>query len=228
MIVKAIDRQGEFFVMADNIGWSEGNEDDGFNRESTNYVDGAGVPYPKLNERVLLVYAYLNRADTIQGTSVDGSIFRNSSDVEDYSEVAYSFNVNLSADGWYTVHTYLLPIDTYEGFYYDTAKELVVDALTGNEYKVSDLPGVEGITSDVYQYFFTPNTERMLNDKIAELTDLGMKEGKCAKDYKDILYANQFVDTQLSGAHVKFNDSYRYQASEILEDLNASNPYEFC
>lgn len=230
MIVAAIDREGTFFTMVDQIGWSEGDGDEGFNRESTNYVDGEGNPYPKLNERVLLIYAYLNKAgeNSIQPVNVEGDIFRDSSDAAEYDEVAYNYKITLVDDGWYTIHSYLLPIDSYDGFYYDTVKECVVNSLTGEGYKLSDLPAVEGLSSNVYQHFFTPKTERMLNDKIAELTDLGMKEGKCAKDYKELLYANQFVDTQLSGAHVKFNDGYRYLATEILEDLNASNPYEFC
>ena len=230
IILSAIDQYGKFFLIRDDIGWSEGNGEQGFNKKNTGYVDGEGAPYPGLDEKVLVLYAYLNRAteETIQEVGIEGDILRQPSDEPDYEKVAYNFKVSIVEDGWYTVHAYLFDVDTYEGIYYDMANTAVVDARTGEVLTKPELLNIQGVESKTEHYFLTPNTERLLNDKIGELTDLGMKEGKCSKRYKELLYSNNFVDTQLSGAHVRFNDGYRYSAQEIIEDLTATDPYEFC
>lgn len=230
MIVSAIDREGKFFTMVDRIGFADGDLDEGFNRESTNYVDALGDPYPKLNEVAIILYAYLNKSkdEAVQEVIVNGDNLRDSSDAADYDTVASSFNVTIAADGWYTVYAFILPLSSTQAVYWDVEKQVAVNPLTAEEHIVADLVNVSSVNSEVYQNFFTPNTERMLNDKIGDLADLGMKDGKCSKEYRELLYANSYVDTQIGGAHVKFNDGYMYTAAELIEDLNSTNPYEFC
>jgi hypothetical protein len=257
LVLSAIDEYGKYFQLTDTIGFTTADGVPGFNRADAGelddagvlipeYVDSQGNPYPKIREAVLTLLPYINRyhSEDIDVVSFKGAITRedealvddngNSIDV-DYEEVDYNHEVILKGDGWYTVYAFLIDaIDSsagdaaLPGIYYDKAIQKFIDGSTGNTVQVADLLDMSGVISIDLQYFVTPNMESKLHGLTGDMVDVAITKGDCSKEYRKAQRVVHFFESQISGAHVKFNDGYRLKSQQIIEDLENSNPYVEC
>lgn len=227
--VSGLNSTGETFEVVDSIGFSEANLDEGFNRDAAAYEDADTVVYPKLDEAVLILYAYLNKydADPVPA-GVTGTIVRASSDAIDYANVRYTYDVSIVGDGWYTVYGFLMDVDPVDtsGVYYASATGLVMDNAVA--VTVASLMTNENVEKVILEVIVSPALEKDLAKRVGELADLGKQKGPCSKEYKKLQQSVFYMDGQLAGARVQFEDGHRYEAQETIEDLTSGDPYVNC
>lgn len=222
-----VDEDGKYFTVTESIGFSEGDLLQGFNRYNTSYVDANGDAYPRLDEAVLVIYAYRNRydSDTIEYAQLLTSLTRepDTDTTGDYSNIAYVHEISIPGDGWFVLYPMLIPVSSTDGVYYDTSSGQFINAGAGEDESsvvaIEDLINQDDVYSLQLHAFRTPASERRLNDQIGDLTDMAILKGSASKEYKDKLRTVQYMEALLSGAYVKFNDSYMAIAQKIIEDL---------
>lgn len=222
--ISGVDSAGTFFEVSDNIGFSTRDEDMGFNTANTNFME-EGVPYPQLDEVAMVVYAYLNKPVKVLPASVAGQNIRPASVDPDYENSKFRFNIEFVGDGWYTIHAFLLNIDASEGIYLESSTGIVKDADTGESIPVDKLVDLTSIQTISINRLMTPYTEGVFTTMVGELCDLGMELGQTNKEYKKLQQDVLFVDGQLSGAYVKFEDGFKIEAQETIEHLLKTSPY---
>jgi hypothetical protein len=232
--VATIAEDGSYFTLSESIGFSTGDTIEGFNKYNTDYVDGNGTAYPKINEAVLLAIPFKNSFSTsgLVDSTTDYAITRDIDDVDtlSYDDVSYSPSISLSpGDGWYTIHFILLPTtSTTEPYYNAESGQFIDPVLNNGDGKVvtsKELLEYTTLSSITLQTFQTPLQSKKLNCLIGEVADAGLLKGAHSKEYKNLLHSAFYVDAMLCGAHVKYNDGYANLAQQIIEDLENSDPY---
>lgn len=225
--------EAKYFVIADGIGFSTGDEVSGFNRANTAYVDAQANPYPKLDEAVLVLLPYLNKFETdVVVSELLTPIVRPletiTNPVVDYEDIRYEHECSHVGEGWYTVYGFLIDTEANPpatGVYYDTTDEKFYDVATGEEvqvYEMLERTDVESADTNVY---ITVKNEKVLHQLVGELTDISMLKGYDCKEYNTKQKTVHLWEGQISGGHVMFNDGYRNKSQQIIEDLENTDPY---
>jgi hypothetical protein len=227
--VTEINKEGTSFTVADFIGFSDQDGDAGFNRTGATFTDSLEVPYPQLDEAVLILHVYLTKYN---GTQIKAPITkileRESSVVPLYEDVQYKQSVKVVDDGYYTIYGFLLGVVNTSPVYYDTTTDQIMETATGNVLTVEDLVDREDVSSTVIYKLITPKIEKLLTSMIGDMADLGKLKGPCSKEYRKQQRGVLYMEGQLAGAHVMFADGFYHEAEETIEDLLSGNPFINC
>lgn len=222
--------EGNYFVVADSIGFSTGDLVSGFNRANTAFVDDVGNPYPRLNEGVLLFLPYLNKfeGDYVVSellTDVERPLEEITDPVKTYEEIRYEHEVKNVGEGWYTIYAFLLDsTEQSSGVYYDPATGRIIDADTGQEVPIEDLLERTDVQSVSIHTFLTIASEQELHKLVGELTDISILKGFNCKEYYQKEKAVRLWESQIAGSITMFNDGFKMKAQQIIEDLENTDP----
>jgi hypothetical protein len=228
LTVKGIDREGNFFVVEDNIGFSTGDGVQGFNNFNTSFKDSVGVPYPKVDELALVLLAYYNSGSGVKlvtptGYSVEPTLTQVCTN---YDDVRRKFIFPIESDGWYTIYSMAIPTDVTKPTHYDKVSNLIVD--NGTVISPQQALLLSNVQSTSLDNLFTPHIELELSDRIGKLADIGLIKGKNSPEFHDTFRAISYVETMLIGAKVKFEEGEKSISQTLVESVLNSNPYEFC
>ncbi len=228
LVVKGIDREGKFFVVEDNIGFSTGDGVQGFNNYNTSFNDGLAVQYPKVDELALVLLAYYNSSSGIKLVVPTGSpvVTALTKVCTNYNDIRRVFTFPIELDGWYTIYAMAIPTDKTKSTYYDKDTNLIKsDGVTISPQQALSISSIQNISME---NLFTPHIELELADRIGKLADLGLIKGKNSPEFHDTFKAISYVETMIVGAKVKFEDSEKSISQTLIESVLNSNPYEFC
>ena len=227
LVVKGIDREGKFFVVEDNIGFSTGDGTQGFNNFGTSFKDDLGELYPKVSDVALVLVAMYNASTGEYPVIPTGSATFPElvQACSDYSEAKRTYVFTIENDGWYTIHALLLPLDSTKKFYYNAVTNLIMgEGIPMTVVQALNISEIQHIQTDMV---FTPNIELEMADRIGKMSDLGLIKGRNSEEFHDMFKAVSFVETMLIGAKVKFGDNSKSTAQMLIENLSNANPYEF-
>jgi hypothetical protein len=221
----SVEEKGAYFTLLESIGFSTANEVPGFNAYNTGYIDANGDPYPKLDEAALLFYVYRTdfHNEAVVQTQMLSAPTRDidTVDTTGYDDVAYSVQLEINGDGWYTVYPILVPLVSVTELYYDVAQGQLIDPLAEpNIVAASDAILRDDVQTEAVHVFVTPNIERTLNDEVSDLTTISLHKGPTSKEYKSKKDLVHLIEAMLTGAHVKFNDGNPNVAQQIIEDID--------
>lgn len=230
IVPTATIEKGEYLLVSEAIGFADGDGQYKYNKPGTIFKDPVAELQPQVGEEILYMLAlhFPWNKDEVE-LPVELGVTRNSPRVraytaEDetngkpYGDIASSWKIHLSKDGWLRLHLFRVPTNK--------AREVWADPATGDIYKgetklvVGDLLTELSIRQYSRDRFYSPAAQRahdrVLAAKVLEAAESGNYPPKLArlKQQEDIL------DTLIAGAGEQFEEGTKHNAQRVIERAN--------